>query len=162
MYDNKGSNEIMQNKIIKLRKNSQFAQKAAIWFSSKWGISQKEYENSIQQCINKKYNIPQWYIVINENHDIIAGAGVIENDFHEYTHLRPNLCALFVELEYRKKGIAKQILHFVIKDMKSMDIKKLYLVTDHTTFYEKCGWNFLCMVNDNEGISERMYVFNII
>lgn len=148
--------------IIKLRENDLFLKKAVIWFSSKWGIPQKEYEDSIQQCISKKNNVPQWYIVIDENHNIIAGAGVIENDFHEYTHFSPNLCALFVEQCYRKKGIARKILHFVIEDMKNIGFKKLYLVTDHTTFYEKCGWKFLCMVNDNEGISERMYIFNIV
>ena len=43
-----------------------------------------------------------------------------------------------------------------------MEFQKLYLVTDHTKFYEKCGWEFLCMVNDEEGIPERMYVFNIV
>ncbi len=146
----------------KLQHNTQFAQQAAKWFSTKWGIPQKEYENSINQCISQKSYIPQWYIIVNENNEIIAGAGVIENDFHEYKHLTPNLCALFVEKEYRKKGIAKYILDFVIKDMKDIGFQKLYLVTDHTEFYEKCGWKFLCMVKDNEGISERMYVFDII
>ncbi len=50
---------------------------------------------------------------------------VIENDFHEYKHLTPNLCALFVEKEYRKKGIAKYILDFVIKDMKDIGFQKI-------------------------------------
>lgn len=53
---------------------------------------------------SKSY-IPQWYIIVNENNEIIAGAGVIENDFHEYKHLTPNLCALFVEKEYRKREL---------------------------------------------------------
>lgn len=146
----------------KLRQDTKFAQKAAKWFSEKWDIPQQEYENSIQQCICQKNTVPQWYVVVNESDEIIAGAGVIENDFHEYKHLKPNLCALFVEEQYRKKGIAKYILDIVIRDMKDMEFQKLYLVTDHTKFYEKCGWEFLYMVNDEEGIPERMYVFNIV
>lgn len=38
-----------------------------------------------------------------------------------------------------------------------MGFEKLYLVTDHTEFYEKCGWSFLTTVNDDEGNSIRMY-----
>lgn len=35
----------------------------------------------------------------------------------------------------------------------------LYLVTDHTGFYERYGWKFLCMVQgDNEPEMTRMYV----
>jgi predicted acetyltransferase len=34
----------------------------------------------------------------------------------------------------------------VVKDMKSKGITPLYLVTDHTGFYERYGWEFLCMV----------------
>ena len=29
-------------------------------------------------------------------------------------------------------------------DFRSPGIRKLYLVTDHTEFYEKCGWKLLC------------------
>ncbi|MGM7390055.1 GNAT family N-acetyltransferase, partial [Acinetobacter baumannii] len=32
------------------------------------------------------------------------------------------------------------------------------LITDHTEFYEKCGWRFLTLVKDEEGEMVRMYV----
>ena len=41
--------------------------------------------------------------------------------------------------------------------MKNMGIERLYLVTDHTDFYERYDWDFLEMVQDNEGIPVRMY-----
>ena len=59
----------------KLRQDTKFAQKAAKWFSEKWDIPQQEYENSIQQCIYQRNTIPQWYVVVNESDEIIAGAG---------------------------------------------------------------------------------------
>ncbi|MFY0108484.1 GNAT family N-acetyltransferase, partial [Acinetobacter baumannii] len=37
-------------------------------------------------------------------------------------------------------------------------IQTLYLITDHTEFYEKCGWRFLMLVKDEEGEMVRMYV----
>lgn len=144
--------------LVKLRENSSLKDKAAQWFSQKWNISFEEYMESITQCIEKKSGVPQWYIILNDSQDIIAGVGVIENDFHNRKDLSPNLCALFVEQPYRNHGIARWILDFVRKDMYSLGIEKLYLVTDHTKFYEKCGWSFLTMIQDMEGIMERVYM----
>ena len=37
-------------------------------------------------------------------------------------------------------------------------IDTLYLITDHTSFYERYGWEFLCLVEEEEGGLCRMYV----
>ena len=93
---------------------------------------------------------------------IIGGLGVIENDFHNRKDLSPNVCAVYVEDEYRCQGIAGKLLNFVCEDMKSKGIKTLYLVTDHTSFYERYGWEFLCMVQgDGEEEMTRMYIHTI-
>ncbi len=90
---------------------------------------------------------------------IVGGLGVIENDFHDRKDLAPNVCAVYVEKEYRCRGIAGKLLDFVCKDMEKRGIDTLYLVTDHTTFYERYGWEFLCMVQgDGEPDMTRMYV----
>lgn len=39
-----------------------------------------------------------------------------------------------------------------------MGFEKIYLITDHTEFYEKYNWNFLTTVNYNECNAKRMYV----
>lgn len=55
------------------------------------------------------------------------------------------------------------MLDFAAADMKSFGIDKLYLITDHTSFYERYGWNFLCMVQpDGEPEMIRMYVKRLI
>ena len=47
----------------------------------------------------------------------------------------------------------------VVNEMKNKEITPLYLVTDHTGFYERYGWKFLCMVQgDDEPEMTRMYV----
>src|SRR5699024_5733995 len=88
---------------------------------------------------------------------IIAGAGVIANDFHDRPDLTPNVCALFVEKEYRNQGIAKEILSFIRKDMGALGISQLYVATDHTCFYERYEWEYLTTVQDNEGIPVYLY-----
>lgn len=145
-------------KLIKLRDNIEYTDNAAEWFSSKWDIPAEAYLESIRDCTDRKGAIPQWYIVVDNDDIIIAGAGVIENDFHDREDLSPNLCALYVEKNNRKLGIAKRILDFVRKDLGGMGVEKLYLVTDHNDFYEKCGWSFYVMAADNDGLPTRLYV----
>ena len=84
---------------------------------------------------------------------------MIENDFHDRKDLTPNVCAVYTDKEYRCQGIAGQLLYIVVKDMKSKGITPIYLITDHTSFYERYGWEFLCMVQgDNEPDMTRMYI----
>lgn len=146
--------------LIKLRERPEWKKQTAQWFASKWHLPSAVYEESIDEAISKVQPVPQWYIVLNEEEKIIAGAGIIDNDFHDRPDLTPNLCALFVEKEYRNQGIAQEILSLARKDMKNMGIEWLYLVTDHTDFYERYEWEFLSMVQDNEGIPVRMYQIN--
>ena len=89
---------------------------------------------------------------------IIGGLGVIENDFHRRKDLTPNVCALYVEEECRGQGIAGKLLDHVCRDMLEKGIDTLYLITDHTSFYEQYGWEFLCLVEEEEGGLCRMYV----
>ena len=43
--------------------------------------------------------------------------------------------------------------------MKELGIDTLYLITDHTGFYERYGWEFFCMVQgDGEDTPSRLYV----
>ena len=156
VFEGRG-NKLETITLKKLCDYPEFLEEAAFWFSQKWGIPVEAYRESMKQSISQKAGIPQWYIVLNEKQEIIAGAGIIENDFHDRKDLSPNLCALYVKENYRGQGIAKFILDFSRKDLSNMGFEKIYLITDHTEFYEKCGWDFLTMVNGDDGSSERMY-----
>ena len=83
---------------------------------------------------------------------------MIENDFHERRDLRPNVCALYVEKDRRSRGIAGLLLERVCRDMADIGAGALYLITDHTSFYERYGWEFMCMVRCDDGGTARMYV----
>ncbi|MGM9902904.1 N-acetyltransferase [Enterococcus hirae] len=143
--------------VVKLRDRPTLLKETAEWFDSKWHLSIPLYEESIRASLTTEVGIPQWYVILNKADKIIGGAGVIENDFHDRPDLSPNLCALFVENEHRNQGIAKVLLSEIRKDMKKMGFDTLYLVTDHTSFYERYGWSFLTMVQDEDGIPTRLY-----
>ena len=144
--------------IMNLREKPQWKQKAAQWFHEKWNVPVDAYLESIEDSLNSENPVPQWYLAVQEE-QIIGGIGVIENDFHDRKDLTPNVCAVYVEEEFRCRGIARKMLETVCRDMKEKGIDTLYLITDHDSFYERYGWEFYCMVQgDGEEEMTRMYV----
>lgn len=145
--------------IIRLIDKPEYKESMSDWFSSKWNIPKEAYMESMDVCIKNQASVPQWYAVMDCD-KIIGGLGVIDNDFHNRKDLTPNVCAVYVEEPYRCQGIAGDMLKFVCKDMADKGIGTLYLVTDHTSFYERYGWRFLCMVQgDGETDMTRMYIY---
>lgn len=142
-------------KIVSLTQRRDLKEKAANWFSSKWSVPLDAYLDSIEASFSSP--VPSWYLCLDGG-KTVAGLGVIENDFHERKDLTPNVCAVYTEPEYRGRGIAGKMLNYVCDDMRQKGIDTLYLVTDHTGFYERYGWQFLCMVSCDGGEISRMYV----
>lgn len=136
--------------------NEEIADKAAEWFHDKWSISKEAYLESILDSINNETGVPSWYLCTDGDR-IVGGLGVIENDFHERKDLRPNVCAVFTEKDYRCQGIAGRLLNLVCSDMKSKGTDTLYLVTDHDSFYERYGWEFYTTVKCDGGEISRLY-----
>ena len=141
----------------KLRERPEWKQAAAEWFHSKWNVPTEAYLDCMDAYLSGKTEYG-WYLCLDGD-KIVGGMGVIENDFHDRKDLTPNVCAVYTEEACRGKGIAGQLLTIVVDDMKSKGITPIYLVTDHTGFYERYGWEFLCMVQgDGEDSMSRMYI----
>lgn len=129
----------------------------AVWFSERWGIPAEIYRQSMRESLSGNA-VPRWYFAV-EGERIVGGLGVIENDFHDRPDLTPNICAVYVEPDCRGRGIAGALLDFACRDMAARGISTLYLLTDHEGFYERYGWEFLCMAQGNgEEMPSRMYV----
>ena len=142
---------------ITLREEPARMDEAATWFSSKWRVPKAAYLECMDAYLQNETELG-WYLCLDGKR-IIAGMGVIENDFHNRKDLTPNVCAVYTEEEYRGKGIAGNLLNMVVSDMKQNGITPLYLITDHTSFYERYGWEFYCMVQgDGEEKMTRMYI----
>lgn len=143
--------------IIELSERPELLETAARWFHEKWGVPLSAYEESMTDAL-RGGPVPTWLVAM-EDGKIVGGLGVIENDFHERKDLRPNVCAVFVEPECRCRGIAGRLLNEICARMKARGIDTLYLLTDHTGFYERYGWEYLCSVlGDGEDEPARMYI----
>ena len=142
---------------ITLRERPDLKETAAKWFHSKFGVPDEAYLECMEAYLDGKTEYG-WYLCLDGD-KIVGGMGVIENDFHDRKDLYPNICAVFTEEEYRSKGIAGNLLNMTVEDLRTKGISPVYLVSDHTGFYERYGWEFLCMVQgDGEPELTRMYI----
>ena len=142
---------------ITLRDRPELMDTVAEWFHGKWRVPKEAYLECMRAYLTGATEYG-WYLCLDGDR-IIGGMGVIENDFHDRKDLAPNVCAVYTEEPYRCQGIAGRLLNMVVADMRSKGVSPLYLVTDHTGFYERYGWEFLCMVQgDGEPEMTRMYI----
>ena len=142
---------------VTLRQRPGLKEEAAAWFHDKWKVPQEAYLECMEAYLDDKTEYG-WYLCLDGEH-IIGGLGVIENDFHDRKDLTPNVCAVYTETEYRCQKIACCLIDMVVKELKSKGITPVYLVTDHTSFYERYGWEFFCMVQgDGEPDMTRLYI----
>ena len=144
-------------RIVKIKDCLAMKEKAASWFHEKWGIPFAAYLESMNASLSGD-RIQEWYLCL-DGEKIIGGMGEIENDFHDRKDFTPNICAVYTEEAYRGQGVAGRLLNYVVEDNRNRGIMPLYLITDHTGFYERYGWAFLCMAQgDGEPKMSRVYV----
>ena len=142
---------------LTLRDRPELKETAAEWFHSKWRVPTEAYLECMDAYLDLETEYG-WYFCLYGD-EIVGGLGVIENDFHDRKDLTPNICAVYTEKGHRRKGIAGRLLNMAVEDLRSKGISPVYLVTDHTGFYERYGWEFLCMVQgDGESDLSRMYI----
>lgn len=142
---------------IALRERPELKGDAARWFHEKWGVPEAAYFECMDDYLDRKTE-NGWYLCFSGDR-IVGGLGIIENDFHDRRDLTPNVCAVYTEEAHRGRGVAGRLLDLAVEDMRKKGISPLYLVTDHTGFYERYGWEFFCHVHSDgeEGLS-RLYI----
>ena len=148
---------MMNHQYITLREKPELEQKAAQWFHSKWGVPPEAYLECMDAYLSGETELG-WYLCL-DGERVVGGCGAIENDFHDRKDLTPNICAVYTEEDCRGQGVAGRLLDLAVEDLRSKGISPVYLLTDHTGFYERYGWEFFCMAQgDGEDEPARMYI----
>lgn len=143
--------------ILNLNQHPELTWNYAQWQHEKWGVPLEAYLDSLQEARESTTGVPAWYAILDEAGHIIAGLGVIENDFHKRKDLAPNVCAVYVDEHWRKQGLARLLLNHVTRELAKKGICDAYLLTDHQDFYEHCGWEFFTMAEEDNGGQARVY-----
>lgn len=143
--------------IVAIRERADLKETAAQWFHEKWGVPLDAYLDSMSENDGNRTGVPQWYLALDDAVKIIGGLGVIENDFHLRKDLAPNIAAVYVEKHARRQGVSRALLDHACAEIKSFGRDYAYLITTHTQYYEHCGFEFLTMVQEEDGGMARMY-----
>ena len=142
---------------LTLRERPALMDALAAWFHEKWGVPKEAYLACMSAYLGGETEYG-WYFCL-DGERIVGGLGVIDNDFHDRKDLTPNVCAVYTEESCRGQGIAGRLLTMAVEDMRARGISPLYLVTDHTGFYERYGWEFYCLAQgDGEPEPTRLYI----
>ena len=142
---------------VNLRARPELMQIAAEWFHCKWGVPTDAYLACMNEYLCGATELG-WYLCLDGD-SIVGGLGVIENDFHDRRDLTPNVCAVYTDEAYRGRGIAGRLLNMAVEELRRQGISPIYLLTDHTGFYERYGWEFFCLAQGNgENEPSRMYI----
>ena len=142
---------------VTLRQRPELRERAAAWFHSKWGVPEEAYLECMDAYLSGETEYG-WYLCL-DGERIVSGMGVIENDFHDRKDLSPNICAVYTEEDWRGLGVAGRLLNMTVEDLRQKGVSPVYLVSDHTGYYEQYGWEFLCLVQgDGEPDLTRMYI----
>ena len=142
---------------VALRERPELGERAAAWFHGKWGVPEAAYRERISAYLDGATEYG-WYLCLDGGR-IVGGLGIIDNDFHDRPDLAPNVCAVYTEADHRGRGIAGRLLDLAVEDMRAKGVSPLYLVSDHVGFYERYGWEFMCLVHEDGGDQQtRLYV----
>lgn len=114
------------------------------------------YRDCLTHCLDTAAPLPQWYL-LTDGERIAGYAGLITNDFNSRMDLCPWLAALFVEPAYREHNYGKRLIEAAGQDAKQAGFAKLYLCTDHTSYYERLGFSCIGNCYDPFGGSSRVY-----
>jgi GNAT superfamily N-acetyltransferase len=132
----------MSIQIIGIRENPEYLKEGVDYFTAKWGIDRRIYDDCISHSITTDSPMPRWYLLLKDK-EIIGCYGMITNDFISRQDLYPWLCALYIDEKERGQQLGSKLLEHGRKEAGKLGFSKVYLCTDHDGYYEKYGWKHI-------------------
>ena len=130
--------------IVELSNKLDLLDEAVNYFWRCWGNESNLafYKDCIEHSVDKENLLPKFYLAI-DNSEIIGSYALLTNDIISRQDLIPWFACLYVNEEYRNRGIADKLLEHGLKEASQKNFGNLYLSSDLINFYEKKGWKVL-------------------
>lgn len=116
------------------------------WMYNWWGQEEGYTFNSVKCFIKhslQKTRLPKTYGLFSDG-IIIGMFQFTYEDLEVRPDIYPWLANLYVDEEYRNKGVARLLLEKVNEIAKTeLNFNELYLFTEHKGLYEKFGWEYV-------------------
>lgn len=146
-------------RVIGIRENPEYTEKAVQYIYSKWGNVNNSltYRDCIEHSVNVDSQLPRWYLLEDNDGSIIGCAGLLINDYISRMDLYPWFSSLYVEESQRGRALGGVLIQHVINDAKKAGFNRIYLATDFKNYYEKFGFEYIGMGYHPWGTSSRIY-----
>ncbi|MCM1991539.1 GNAT family N-acetyltransferase [Oceanirhabdus seepicola] len=93
----------------------------------------------------------------------VGVVSIFDNDLETRPELTPWLAGLYVDPNYRCKGVADKLINAVLKICKNMNYDTVFLRTEHTAnYYKKHGWTFVEDTTDEYGQETSVFMRKLI
>jgi GNAT superfamily N-acetyltransferase len=144
--------------------NQQYVDLVAEWIYNEFidgikpGISYEKVKENYRG--RKKASLPITIVAV-ENKVCIGTASLVGNDLKakEYT---PWLAGLYVDKEYRNRGIGKVLVEEIQAIARSFGYDTLYLRTEYASeYYRKLGWEFVETLIDEFGLKTSIFLIRL-
>jgi GNAT superfamily N-acetyltransferase len=110
--------------------------------------------------------LPISWVAIEE--DMPVGMVTLkENDLWSRKDINPWLASLYVEPDFRRRGISEQLINTVIVKARKLGLARLYLFLDSAElatlerYYIKRGWTFFEEAFDNDGNETKIFLMTL-
>jgi len=144
--------------VVNIRENPRYKDRAINYFQKKWANDESRpvYEDCISRSLVTESPLPIWYLLMDSD-KIVGCAGLVTNDFISCMDLWPWLCAVYIEEGYRGNAYGSLLFARIKQDAAKAGFPKVYVATDHFGYYEKYGFEYVCMGYHPWGDSSRVY-----
>lgn len=152
--------ELEIRKITELSKDN--LNKMAKWIYDWWGKNEALTLEQMRIFLKsglQENRIPQTYGAFIGN-DIVGMYQFLYEDLFVRPDIYPWLANVYVDNQYRNKGICRKLMESVRENAKqNISFKELWLYTKHTNLYEKFGWEYVCDIDtyNEEQRIQRLY-----
>ena len=144
--------------ILELSEIPERYEQALDYFWKCWGTEKNRhfYDDAMRHSMNHEKSLPKFYLLL-DGEKIVGTYALLSNDLNSRQDLWPWLACLFVEPEYRNRGLAEKLLNHGLAEAKRKGFDMLYLSSDLENFYEKKGWTYLADCYGYSGGSIKVY-----
>ena len=113
-------------------------------------------EKFLEYALNKD-GLPFGIAMFDEN-DLIGFLVFKKECLYKYPEFTPWISDVMIFDKYRGKGYGRKLISEALKILKKLGYKKVYLWTDQAPlFYQKIGFQFVQIVEKNEGGYGELY-----
>ena len=105
--------------------------KCVSWMYNWWGKVEGWTKEKVETYMKSSFNnhhLPMTFIAFNENNEEVGMCQLTLHDLDCRPDIYPYIANLYIDENYRKKGIVKKLLDEAIKIAKEINLTKLYIL----------------------------------